>query len=71
MGYMFNIEKIIKEAGLPMELVKTIEEEVRQEFPKDEMMYELHLMRAIETEKNKGLSPKEKINRLQGKVEKT
>lgn len=60
MGYMFDVEKIVKESGLPEELIRKIQEEVRKEFPKDEMMYELHLMRAIETEKGKNLVSKEK-----------
>jgi len=67
MGYMFNIEKIIKESGLSDKVIKKLEKEVREEFPTDEMMYELHLMRAIESEKNKGLTIKEKVKKLQAK----
>lgn len=61
MGYMFDVEKIARESGLSEELIKKIEEEVRKEFPKDEMMYELHFMRAIESEKSKDLTHKENI----------
>ncbi len=53
MSYMFDIEKIAEESGLADEVIRRIREDVRQEFPKDEMMYELHVMRAIESEKNK------------------
>ena len=51
MGYMFNVEKIVKNSGLSPKVIRKIEKEVRREFPKDEMMYELHLMRAIDAEK--------------------
>ena len=67
MGYMFDIGKIIKESGLSHELIQKLEKEIRQEFPTDEMMYELHLMRAIDYEKNKGLTSDEKIRRLKEK----
>ena len=67
MGYMFDVERIANESGLLNEVIERIKEEVRKEFPKDEMMYELHLMRAIESEKNKDLSPAEKTKRRQEK----
>jgi hypothetical protein len=67
MGYMFDVERIANESGLPNEVIDRIKEEVRKEFPKDEMMYELHLMRAIDSEKNKDLSPAEKTKRRQEK----
>lgn len=71
MGYMFEIEKIVKESGLSDELIAKIKEEVRKEFPRDEMMYELHLIRAIESEKNKGLSIKQRVRQLQEKAGKS
>ena len=70
MGYMFDVERIANESGLLNEVIERIKEEVRKEFPKDEMMYELHLMRAIESEKNKDLSPAEKTKRRQEKERK-
>ena len=63
MGYMIDIEKILKKSGLPQKLVQKIEKEVRQEFPKDEMMYELHLMRAIEAERDKSLTAQQRRKR--------
>jgi len=61
MSYMFDIEKIVEKSGLSKRVIKQIEQEVRKEFPKDEAMYELHLLRAIETEKKRlGLKAKKK-----------
>lgn len=67
MGYLFDVERIANESGLLNEVIERIKEEVRKEFPNDEMMCELHLMRAIESEKNKDLSPAEKTKRRQEK----
>jgi hypothetical protein len=59
MSYMFDIERIAEQSGLSKKVIKQLEQEVRKEFPKDEAMYELHLLRAIETEK-KSLAAKAK-----------
>ncbi len=42
----FNYEKIAKKAGIPSDKLEALCEIVRQEFPHDDMMYELHLLRA-------------------------
>lgn len=44
---MLDIRKILKEKGLTQQQINFIEAEVRSEFPNDEMMYELHLMRLV------------------------
>jgi hypothetical protein len=44
---MFNLEKIKMESGLPMAELARLEEQIRREFEGDEMMFELHLIRAI------------------------
>lgn len=44
---MFDIKKAIKDANLSKEEEAKIKEEVRKEFPNDEMMYELHVIRAV------------------------
>ena len=44
---MFNLEKIKKESGLPTAELARLEDQIRQEFEGDEMMFELHLIRAI------------------------
>jgi hypothetical protein len=66
MGYMFNIDKIVRDSGLSEWIIKRTKEEVRKEFPNDEMMYELHVMRAIEAEKNKALGLKTRMRRKRG-----
>jgi hypothetical protein len=44
---MFDVEKAMKESGLSRKEITKIEREVRREFPNDQMMYELHLIRAF------------------------
>ena len=43
----FNYLKLAKEMKLPASILKKIEKEVLAEFPKDKMMFELHVLRAI------------------------
>ncbi len=43
----FDINKIAEKSGLPEQVIMKIKEEARKEFPADDLMYELHLMRAI------------------------
>lgn len=45
----FNYPKLAKELSMPLPILKQIEAEVSKEFPSDEMMYELHVMRAIKS----------------------
>ncbi|HMD97223.1 MAG TPA: hypothetical protein VKM93_07855 [Terriglobia bacterium] len=42
----FDSEKMAVEAHIPTERLAELREVIRQEFPRDEMMYELHLLRA-------------------------
>ncbi|MFP3908581.1 MAG: hypothetical protein ACOC5L_04835 [Halobacteriota archaeon] len=42
------MEKKSKELGVPVDVYNKLEE-VRTEFPDDDMMFELHLLRALET----------------------
>lgn len=44
---MFNVERLKKESGFSKETLKKIEDEVRKEFPDDEMMFKLHLLRVL------------------------
>ncbi|MFP4558413.1 MAG: hypothetical protein ACLFO6_02855 [Archaeoglobaceae archaeon] len=46
---MFDVEKRSKGLGVPKDVYNKLEEEVRTEFPDDDMMFELHLLRALET----------------------
>ena len=44
---MFNLEEVRRASGLSANELARLEEEIRREFEGDEMMFELHLMRAI------------------------
>lgn len=41
----FDYEKAAREAGIPADKMAELRRVVREEFPRDEMMYELHLLR--------------------------
>lgn len=43
----FDYRKVAKEMNVPKTILNKIEKEVKEEFPKDRMMYELHVLRAI------------------------
>jgi hypothetical protein len=43
----FDYRKVAKEMNVPNIILKKIEKEVKDEFPKDKMMYELHVLRAL------------------------
>ncbi len=45
----FDYQKVAKEMRLPDSVLKAIEREVKEEFPSDKMMYELHVLRAIKS----------------------
>ncbi len=42
----FDYEKAAREANIPRNKLEELSYLMRQDFPKDEMMYELHLLRA-------------------------
>ena len=42
----FDYEKVAREAGIAAEALGELSRLIRREFPDDEMMYELHLLRA-------------------------
>jgi len=44
---MFNIEEAFKKSGIGKEDIERIKQYCREEFSDDEMMYELHVIRAI------------------------
>jgi len=43
----FDYQKVARELNVRDTTLKKIEEEVKAEFPKDKMMYELHVLRAV------------------------
>jgi hypothetical protein len=42
----FDFRKVADEAGIPATALKALGERIRREFSGDEMMYELHMLRA-------------------------
>jgi len=44
--HYFDYEKMAREAGMPSEKLAELCRLMRREFPRDEMMYELHILRA-------------------------
>ena len=49
----FDYRRLAKEKKVPVTMLRKIENEVKNEFPKDRMMFELHVLRAI----NSGYKP--------------
>ena len=45
----FDYQEVAREMKMPASILKKIEKEVKVEFPKDKMMYELHVLRAIKS----------------------
>ncbi|NOZ68064.1 MAG: hypothetical protein GXP46_02150 [Deferribacteres bacterium] len=43
----FDYLKVAEEMKVPDDVLKKIEKEVKEEFPEDKMMYELHVLRAL------------------------
>lgn len=43
----FDYQKVAKEMNVPDAILTRIEKKVKAEFPKDKMMYELHVLRAV------------------------
>ncbi|MBI5042458.1 MAG: hypothetical protein HZC10_01200 [Nitrospirae bacterium] len=43
----FDYQKAAREMKMSAAILKKIEKEVRAEFPKDKIMFELHVLRAI------------------------
>jgi hypothetical protein len=44
---MFDYKSAAKRMQIPPEVLKNLEMEIRQEFPNDDMLMELHVLRAI------------------------
>lgn len=47
---MFDIEKAIAESGLPRDVLEGIVREAREDYPEDEMLFELRVVRGISAE---------------------
>jgi len=48
MAQAFDVDRAIREAELPQDAVDEILREVRAEFPDEDLMYELHVIRALQ-----------------------
>ena len=44
---MFGLAKLKKVSGLSAKELKSLEAEVRRDYPDDSLMFELHLLRAL------------------------
>ncbi|NIW51930.1 MAG: hypothetical protein GWN17_06875 [Candidatus Korarchaeota archaeon] len=44
---MFEVEKTCKDLGVPKDVYTCLREEIRQDFQNDEIMFELHRIRAL------------------------
>ncbi len=42
----FNYKKVAREAGIPPDALADLCHGIREEFPTDDVMYELHVLRA-------------------------
>ena len=69
MSYLFDIDKAAKEASLSEEMYNQIKKEVHKEFPYSEMMYELHVLRAIKHEITKNMTPEEHLQYIHKRAE--
>ena len=47
MNAMFNYQSVANKFGIPDHIVSRIVKEVRQEIPNDDMIMELHALRAL------------------------
>ncbi|MCI0512334.1 hypothetical protein L0128_03900 [candidate division KSB1 bacterium] len=45
----FDYQKVAEEMQLPDRILKIIERDIKNEFPSDKMMFELHVLRAIKS----------------------
>ncbi|MGB9700222.1 MAG: hypothetical protein ACPL5I_12655 [Thermodesulfobacteriota bacterium] len=52
----FGYQKVAREMNVLSPILKKVEKEVKEEFPKDKMMYELHVLKAIRSKYWQGAS---------------
>ena len=53
MNTIFDYQSVADRVGIPGNIVKKIENEVKKEIPNDNMMMELHVLRALKSYTNK------------------
>ncbi len=44
---IFNTDKLAKKIGISIKDYQNLKQNIHDEFPNDEMMYQLHLLRAL------------------------
>lgn len=62
---MFNLIEMRKQSGLSDREFEQLENETRAEFPHDEMLYELHLVRALDALRNGWISKEQLFDKQQ------
>lgn len=67
---MFDIEKAIAESGLPSDVIEDILREAREDYPDDEMLFELRVIRGIQGELYERLGPEAWKQRFDKDVQK-
>ena len=53
MDTLFNYQSVAEKYGIPNNIVKEIVRETRKEIPNDNLIMELHIMRALKSYANK------------------
>ncbi len=53
---MFDINKAVKDSGLSKKEVDNLKREIKKDYPHDQMLYELHMIRALKTRNAKPVS---------------
>ena len=54
---MFDIPKAIKDSHLPKKEILHLQVAIKKEFPNDQMLYELHMIRALGLRAGKSKGP--------------
>lgn len=62
-----DIDKAIAESGLPQSILDDILREAREDYPDDEMLYELRVIRSIDGERYQRLGPEAWKEQIQQK----
>lgn len=63
---IFDLERVKKESGLSPNELAPLEERIKAEFEGDEMMFELHLIRALKAIKEGWVSLREATTEGEG-----
>lgn len=66
---MYDIDRAIAEAGLPTEVTDAIIREAREDYPDDEMLFELSVIRGIQGELYEHLGPEAWKQRFDSEVQ--